>query len=452
MRWLLLKDLQILRRSPLLIGLLVVYPVIISLLIGFALSRGPDKPKIAFVNEVPELQQTINVGGDQIDIASYSDRLFERVDPVPAASRAEALRMVEDGEVLGALVIPEDAGRKLQTAVALGGSAEKPTVEVLYDASGPLQGQLVESLVDSTLAEANVAIGERITEVSAGYLSILLEGGSFSLLGQDFDILGLAEAERILGRQAAQLPAGSTERAELERIRRFAELAVDNLDFSDEILSSISNPIDVKETPVGSSGGTTLESFAVSASVVFSLMFVCVLLAAGMLALEREEHAYGRLVRGLVSRGKLLAEKVLLAALCALPVGLVMLVVVALLADLDWGRAPLWTVGVLATGLAFGALGVAIGAVAREVRAASLLAFGLSLPIAFLALVPAGTVADALYEVIRVVSAAFPFKPSLLAMDAALNETGDMWPSVLHLLGLTAAYGVLARVALRRFG
>ena len=33
-----------------------------------------------------------------------------------------------------------------------------------------------------------------------------------------------------------------------------------------------------------------------------SLMVVTLLLAAGMLALEREEHAFGRLVRGLVSR------------------------------------------------------------------------------------------------------------------------------------------------------
>lgn len=452
MRWLLLKDLQVLRRSPLLVGLLVVYPIAISLLIGFALSRGPDKPKIAFVNAVPEFQQTVTVGGDRIDIASYSDRLFERVDPVPADSREEAIRMVQDGDVLGALVIPEDAGRRLQSAVALGGSADKPTVEVIYSDAGPLQGQLVQSLIDSTLAEANRAIGERLTEVAAGYLNILLEGGSFSLLGQDFDILGLSDAEEILAGQAQQLPAGSPERAEIERVRRFAELAVENLDFSDEILSSISNPIDVEQTPIGGTGGSTLASFAVAASVVFSLMFVCVLLAAGMLALEREEHAYGRLVRGLIGPGRLLSEKVLLAALCALPVGLAMLVIVALLADLDWARAPQWVAGVLAAGLAFGALGVAIGAVAREVRAASLLAFGLTLPIAFLALVPAGTVGDALFELIRVISAAFPFKPALLAMDAALNANGDLWPSVAHLLALTVAYGVLARVALRRFG
>ena len=47
MRWLLLKDLTILRRSPLLVGLLVLYPIVISVLMGLALSAGPDKPAVA---------------------------------------------------------------------------------------------------------------------------------------------------------------------------------------------------------------------------------------------------------------------------------------------------------------------------------------------------------------------------------------------------------------------
>ena len=42
MRWLLLKDLRILRRSPGLVALLILYPVVLSVLIGFALSAGPD--------------------------------------------------------------------------------------------------------------------------------------------------------------------------------------------------------------------------------------------------------------------------------------------------------------------------------------------------------------------------------------------------------------------------
>src|SRR3954463_14716056 len=90
MRWLLQKDLRILRRSPLLVALLVIYPVVVALLIGLALSRGPDKPRVAFVNEVPTAQSTIELAGDKIDLSKYADRLFESIDPVRVESRAEA--------------------------------------------------------------------------------------------------------------------------------------------------------------------------------------------------------------------------------------------------------------------------------------------------------------------------------------------------------------------------
>jgi hypothetical protein len=74
------------------------------------------------------------------------------------------------------------------------------------------------------------------------------------------------------------------------------------------------------------------------------------------------------------------------------------------------------------------------------------------LPLAFLALVPAGAVANGLYDVIRVISAIFPFKPALQAMDAALNGADPgLGQPLLHLAALTAGFGVLARVGLRRF-
>jgi len=82
--------------------------------------------------------------------------------------------------------------------------------------------------------------------------------------------------------------------------------------------------------------------------------------------------------------------------------------------------------------------------------AASLLAFLLALPVAFLALVPAGSVADPLYDVIEVVSGAFPFKPALRALDAAING-GSLAAPLAHLAALTAAFALLARIALRRF-
>ncbi len=150
-------------------------------------------------------------------------------------------------------------------------------------------------------------------------------------------------------------------------------------------------------------------------------MFVTVLLAAGMLAVERSENAYARLVRGLVTPGRLLTEKVVLAGGCASAVTLVMAALVSLFVHLDWSRFELWVAALALGGLAFGALGVAIGAAAREVSAASLLAFLVSLPIAFVALVPANAVSGTLKTVLDVVAFVFPFKAALEAVTNAFT-------------------------------
>ena len=45
-----------------------------------------------------------------------------------------------------------------------------------------------------------------------------------------------------------------------------------------------------------------LDVFAIAVAATVTLMFVTVLLVAGSLALEREENAFSRLTRGLVSQ------------------------------------------------------------------------------------------------------------------------------------------------------
>jgi len=74
----------------------------------------------------------------------------------------------------------------------------------------------------------------------------------------------------------------------------------------------------------------------------------------------------------------------------------------------------------------------------------------LSLPIAVLALVPSGATNPTLYDIIRVISAIFPFRPALDAMAAALSGGGIGLP-LLHLVILVVAFGTLARLSLRRF-
>ena len=444
MRWLLLKDLRILRRSPLLVALLVLYPIVIAVLIGLALSAGPDKPKVAFYNGLEGKSAVVELGGDRIDLAAQGQRLFDAIDPVRVNSKEEAIQKVKDGEVLGALIIPDDLATNIQS------SLEPGTVEVYYNAEDPAKRQFVENTIKAQVQSANSALTKRVAKEALKLLDLISTGGDYSFLGQSFDVLGLERAERILVQAKAELPPGSAERAELDRVIAFGKLARENLSFSDDVLAVVGEPIQVKATALD--GGTTsLSSFAVALAVAVSLMFITLLLAAGTLALEREENAFSRLVRGLVSKTGLLAEKAGLAAVCSVSVTLLMLAGLGLFVELDWGRFPLWLAALTVGALAFAALGLAIGALTRDVRAASLLAFMICLPLAFLALVPSGAVAPALYDVIRAVSAVFPFRPALDALDAALNDAGDIGGPLLHLAGLTLAFGALARLALQRF-
>jgi ABC-type multidrug transport system permease subunit len=439
-RWLLKKDLLILARSRLLVALLIAYPIAIALLIGFAISRSPAKPRVAIVDETPP-GQTVEVGGRHVGVRQYADQLFSQVRPVTVHSRAEAVDKVRSAQVLAAVIIPQDIATRVESGVT------PAQLELVYNGNALVQS-IVQSQLRSALAQANLGFSEEIQQAAASAIETLLRGGNLGLLGAPANFIGLSHVPALLQRVIAHEPPGP-ERASLERVSQFAQFAAQNLRLSKNVLSTVGQPIQVRSVLLHGRR-TPLDTFAVVVAVTVSLMFVCMLLAAGGVALEREERALARLIRGLVSRPVLLAEKGSLAGACGFVVAFAMLAGVGAFVALDWSRAGLWLLALAFGGLAFGALGVAIGALAREVRAASLLAFALSLPLAFLALVPAGSVAAGLYDTMRVISFIFPFKPALQALDAAVNQaTPAIGISILHLVGLTAAFGVLARVGLR---
>jgi hypothetical protein len=451
MRWLLVKDLQILRRSPLIVVLLVAYPVALGLLIGFALSSDNGKPRVAFFNQVPP-GQAFEIGSstENLDRADARTELCKRVDCVDVSSLEEAEDKVKDGEVIAALILPPDLLDKLRSLASL--NPQQPTVEVLVNEDDPVKAQLVDDRIQALITEANLILSQRISDEAGNYITLLIEGGRFSLpLVGDFDVLGLSRSAAILEGIANRLGPQSPEGAALDRVVRFAKLARDNLDFALPLLGAVAHPIEVDKQVVAGDN-TSLDTFAIAAAVTVTMMFVTVLLVAGSLALEREENAFARITRGLVGPSGLLAEKVALGVVASLVVTLVLLGVLTLLVSIDWARVLLILAGILVGGAGFAAFGAAIGGAAREVRASSLLAFMLSLPIAFLSLVSSGTVGSGLFHVIEVVRAAFPFDPALDAISGALDSAGPsmFWP-LIHLAILAAAYAALARLALRRF-
>jgi ABC-type transport system involved in cytochrome c biogenesis permease component len=447
-RWLLRKDLLILGRSRLLIALLVIYPVAIALLIGLAISRSPARPRVAILDEAAP-GETVQVGGQRVEVGEYAQQLFSQVQAVPVSTRAQALAKVQSGAVIAAVVIPADLAARLASDI------EPARLEVIYNGNA-LEQSLVQSTLDSALAKANLGFSEQIQQAAATAIGTLLKGGNLATIGAPENLIGLSEIPSTLDAIIARQPPGH-DRSELERIDAFAGFAAQNLTLAKRVLSTISQPIRVNSVLLHGRR-TPLNTFAVVVAVSVSLMFVCVLLASGAVALEREERALSRLIRGapgaggrLISREALLAEKTLLAAGCSFLLAFAMLAGIGAFVALDWGRAGLWLVALAFGSVAFAALGVALGALVREVRAASLLAFLLSLPLAFLALVPTGSVSSGFYDAIDAISFVFPFKASLQALDAAVNGASPaIGSSLVHLAVLAVVFGGLARAGLQR--
>lgn len=449
MRWLLAKDLRILRRSPVLVGTLVIYPIVIALLIGFALSSPPGKPKVAVYSGVPAGKGTIAFGSQQISIAKYAGELYRSISPVHASSPAQAVADVRDGRALAALIIPADIDQQIQQLIRDGTGS--PTVRVVLNSRNPFERELVNQAIQSRVADVQFAVSRQLVRTVIADLQKVLSGGRISFLGHSIDLLGLKGARTIVQTTITSLPPHSRLAPALQQVADFAGIAIDGLALASPDIGGIAKPLTVQQSELNGST-TPTSSYAVAIAAVVLLMFVTLLVAAGMLALERSENAYPRLVRGLVRPAELLTEKVALAAACALAMTLVMAASISIFVALDWSRFALWVVALGVGGVAFAALGVAVGALARDVSIASLLAFLISLPVAFVALVPSTAVSTGLYRVLEVISFLFPFRAGLEAVSNAFSGGSPaIGLPLLHLAVLALVFAALARLALLRF-
>ncbi len=175
MRWLLLKDLQILRRSPLQLALLVAYPILIALLIGFAISREPSKPRVAFLNEIPPGARIAGGNDAKLPAVGVNARICKQVECVDVASRAQAETKVREGDVLAALILPSDLIDRLNSLSTL--APETPEVEVIVNEEDPLKARVVDDRITALLAQANLFIAKQIAKEGGRYLNLIVEGG-----------------------------------------------------------------------------------------------------------------------------------------------------------------------------------------------------------------------------------------------------------------------------------
>ncbi len=448
-RSLLGKDLRVLRRSPALLALIVLYPVLIAVGLGLALTRDPQPPKIAVVNLLPQGREgSVTIAGQKISIADLEQSIAGGgVQSRNLDSREEAVSQIEAGTIDGALVIPEDAAEKLRSSLETGGVTGGPQLEVLYRSSGPLDGTIVRAVIASRLRTAERALASEIVRVASGFLEILRDGGTFEILGAKVSVIGLRAAEILIASGAEAVPANQQEG--LEQAGKFARVARENLNLSDNILKTIATPLDVRETAIGKTDERTLSGFAVGVAAALSLMLVAMTLGAGLLASEREEGTLRRLLRGGHGAWKVATAKTLAAGVVAAGSGLLLLGGLAIFGATPWAGVPWWIPAVLLGGLAFAALGVLLGAALRDARAATLAAILLAVPVAVIALIPDQAIGGAAASVVDAISAVLPFAPARAQLDAAVAADAA-WGSAAQLLVQCLAYVGLAGLIVRR--
>ena len=91
----------------------------------------------------------------------------------------------------GALVVPADVIQRLQGTLGLGGG-DPPTVEVYYAADNALKRRYVEDTIEATLADANKALSDEIFKEAAGYLNLIVAGGSIPTRSSTVGIMSMA--------------------------------------------------------------------------------------------------------------------------------------------------------------------------------------------------------------------------------------------------------------------
>ncbi|MDX6553920.1 MAG: type transport system permease protein [Miltoncostaeaceae bacterium] len=433
------KDLRQLRRGPGLLLALVVYPLLVALIVAAALQSDERRPAIAVVN-LDGSGRTVEVAGERFSVEDYLRRLGDEVT-VRELGAGAADRALRDGRVSAVLTIPDGFIADLQSSV------RRPALTLDTGARDPIEGAAIRRRLEAAVFRINQRLAQEYVDQVLRLVDLVLDGGRVSVFGLSGEALGLKRSLVLVERMQRELrSAGEGALADrLDRLVTFINLTSANLGLARPAAEAIRSPIELREGEVAT-GREPLSAFGFAGALLVSLGLAGALLAAAALSSERDDNAMVRLRRGLVSPAALVGAKVLSAAIACAAVGAALLGGVALLTSLTVGRWAWWVLALVLAGLAFGAFGVLVGAIARDTRTALLAALMAALPLLALAMLPDGGVAGAL-------AALVPFGPAFHLFQSLLADpelTGSVGWGMAHLAALAAVFGGAAAVAVGR--
>jgi hypothetical protein len=427
---LLRKDLLLLARSRPLIAVLVVYPLVLSLLVGGVLGGQGARPRVAFVVEdsIPDI---VHIGDRSFDFGRIVRSAGKQVELV-RMTRPRARASLAHGDAVAAIIVPRGFVSSLASLIA------SPSVLLLTNRNAYEDRILRET--QSFVYTLNSQIQTEYIRSNSHFLDVLVSGGKASALGRTYDVLGLRRTSALIQGVEAQLAPSSPARPPLDSIRDFARQASAALALAHQAIASTAHPVRLERKSTNGRSyllGSQVQSYGLG----ISLAFVTLLLGAAVLTLERDENVLARLLRSGARPGVLIGEKVALCAIVGCGLGTLLALGFGVAAEVSssgaaWSRLPLLLVPLAAAGAAFGALGCVVGAAARDLRAASLVGVALVTPIVLVGLVPrevSPLAAD--------VSELLPFAPAARAFGSTLFDSAPVGATLsasAHLLLLAA--------------
>lgn len=463
---LLKKDGKVILRSRLLLVTLVLYPLIIVSIIGYAFSEPNTRVPIAVLNSDLDANGFPNEGeilnplnpearGLKVSTSQIIDGLPEAdlpglkdfADLTFVPSEAEGRRLLLRGEVQALVIFP--AG----FAQALTSFTQSANVRVIVDQSDVVRANVTEILVRGVVQQ----LQERYVEQKVDFVVDAIDQSLNPVPGQRLYPGFRRGAEWLLqirNNSSASNELSQEEIDQIDNIISFLTEVEKVLGDSRGIVESVAQPVQAR-TEGEESGHLFVRDLIVPAALGLSIFWTGSLATSSLIVYEREAHAYRRLGITPTGRWTIVGSKVVLTSFIILVQSLFILLAALLAWNTRIDNLPLTIAVVVVSTFASIGLGIFLSGISRDVNGTILLAVLVTFPMLFVSglfypvsFMPEGA---------RVLARMFPLTYTVEALRGSMLrgfDFGDGAPMLgaLLLFGLVLTFlgAFLGRMAERR--
>jgi ABC-type multidrug transport system permease subunit len=391
--WTLLrKDAKVIARSRLLLVTLVIYPLIIVAIIGYAFSEPTDRIPIAILNKDRNQNGDPNVGyiqnpldATQQGILVSTTQLIEGVpaEGVPGLREFAELVFVDDedegrrlllrGEVQALVVFPEGF------VEALIGFSESASVRIIVDQSDVVRANVTEILVRGVMQELQEQYVSQKVSFVVDAIDQSINPAPGQRLYPGFN-RGANWVRAIIANNSAELD--QNEKDQLEKLATFLTEVDEVLSDSRGIVDSVAKPVQAR-TEGEKSGHLFVRDLIVPAALGLSIFWTGSLATSSLIVYEREAYAYRRLNITPTGRWSIVGAKVFLTSFIILLQSIFILVAAAIAWDTRIDNFPLTVLLVMTSTFASIGLGIFLGGISKDVNGTVLLAVLTTFPMLF---------------------------------------------------------------------